>query len=288
MSNQLLIHPYGNEDDTYIEFEIPQNYFTYVKVGYGIADEAAGLTNGVHYLIEVRIKGEEVYHPLIDLLVYENTWQEQKASLFPFWGEDLEFRLIVDARGDYAYDWLQTTIELLPPPQPAWDLSDNLGEAQFTPDGNSIIKGKIGFFTPEGSSLIGLSAETVDGQSLPGQILLHPYSSETSSTLIFSVHNYNYKYLKTWFGLADGALPHSNGVEFTIRVSVDGGLSFFDLVQSTVNTDIWSTKLVELPQGDDLLLQLGASALGNIDYDWLQLRLDLIPIEDGEGYIISK
>jgi hypothetical protein len=278
--NQLLIHPFGNKEDTYIKFEIPNNYFTQLKVGYGLADKIADLSNGVHYMIEVRRQGEEAYQPLLAMSVVENIWQEQTVSLLPYWGEDLDFRLVVNARGDYSYDWLQTTVDLVPPSQPVWDLSDNLGEAQFTPDGQSVIKGQSAFSAPDGTRLIGQSEQPVEGRSLPGQVILHPYSAETSSTLTFSLHNYQYKYLKTWFGLADGALPYSNGVEYTISVSVDGGLSFVDLVQSIVTTNTWRSMLVELPQAQDLMLKLSASARGDFTDDWLQVRMDLLPFEN--------
>jgi tetratricopeptide (TPR) repeat protein len=276
-SNQLLISPFGNEEDTYIEFRIPNNDFTQLKVGYGLADKIADLSNGVRYVIEVRRKGEESYQPLLDLSVEKNIWQEQTVSLLPYWGEDLEFRLVVNARGDYSYDWLQTTFELVPPSQPVWDLSDNLGATQFTPNGLSVVKVESAFFAPDGSRLIGHSEQPVGGRSLPGQVILHPYSSDTSSTLTFSLHNYYYKFLKTWFGLADGALPRSKGVEYTVSVSVDGGITFVDLVHSTVTTSTWASVLVELPDAQNLVLKLSSSAIGNYGYDWLQVRFDLLP-----------
>lgn len=278
--NQLLLHPFGNKENTYIDFEIPENYFIQLKVGYGLADKIADLSNGVRYLIEIKRHDEEAYQPLFDMSTDENIWKEQTVSLVPYWGENVDFRLIVNARGDYSYDWLQTTFELVPPSQPVWDLSDNLTAAQFTTDGQSVVKSQSGFYSPDGTRLIGLSDLPVEGRSQPGQIILHPYSSESSSTLTFNLHNYDYKFLKTWFGLADGAIPHSNGVEYTISVSVDGGLSFTDLVQSKVTTDTWHSSLVELPQAKDLVLKLSSSAVGDIAYDWLQVRMDLLPFVD--------
>jgi hypothetical protein len=69
-------------------------------------------------------------------------------------------------------------------------------------------------------------------------------------------------------------------VEYTISVSVDGGLSFVDLVQSTVTTNTWRSMLVELPQAQDLMLKLSASARGDFTDDWLQVRMDLLPFEN--------
>jgi tetratricopeptide (TPR) repeat protein len=278
--NQLLFHPYSNKENTYIEFKIPQIYFTQLKVGYGMADKTSGLSNGVEYRIDVRRQGKEEYEPLLKLLVDKNIWEERTVSLLPYWGEDLEFRLSVNARGDAAYDWLQTTVELLPPPQPAWDLSSNLRTAQFTPVGQPMTWREDAFFTPDGSLLVGYSKQPVEGRSMPGQVILKPFSSNAASTLTFSLSNYYYRILKTWFGLADEALPLSNGVDYTVSVSVDGGQSFVDLVQSTVTTSTWRSVLVELPQSRNLLLKLSTSARGDFGNDWLQVRLDLLPYED--------
>lgn len=286
--NQLLFHPFSNKENTYIEFKIPQNYFTQLKVGYGMADKVAGLSNGVQYRIEVRRQGEGKYEPLLELLVDKNIWEERTLSLLPYWGEDLEFRLSVNARGDNAYDWLQTTVTLVPPPQPVWDLSSNLGDAQFTPVELLVEQRENAFYTPDGVHLVGHSEQPVEGRSLPGQVILHPFSSEVASTLTFSLQNYYYRILKTWFGLADEALPLSNGVDYTISASIDDGQSFIDLVQTTVTTSTWRSVLVELPQTRNLLLKLSASARGDFGNDWLQVRLDLIPYEDGERTPLAK
>jgi hypothetical protein len=38
--------------------------------------------------------------------------------------------------------------------------------------------------------------------------------------------------------------------------------------------------LVELPQAQDLMLKLSASARGDFTDDWLQVRMDLLPFEN--------
>ena len=139
-----------------------------------------------------------------------------------------------------------------------------------------------GFFTHDGQRLAVRSTLPVGGQSLPGQVLLHPYSSEVDSTLIFDLPNQPYRVLKTSFGLADEAAPFSNGVDFTVSVSTDGGGSFADLIQTAVTTNTWHSELVDLPDSQDLVLKLNASAQLDITYDWLQVKLDLLPFDSGK------
>ena len=281
--NQLHLHPFSFEDNTFIEFEIPNIPFTHLKVGYGMADEVAGLGNGVQYLVQVRRKGDHSYDPLLDIVVTDNVWEERTVPLAPYWGEDLDFRLVVNARGDYDYDWLQTTFQLVPPPQVVWDLSAHLAEAQFLVDASPLKWQSDGFYSSKGIRLVGQSELPVEGRSLPGQVILHPYSSEVDSTLVFNLPNQPYRVLKTSFGLADEALPNSNGVEYTISISVDGGQSFVDLIQTTVTANTWGSEIVNLPITHDLMLKVRSSARQDIANDWLQINLVLLPLSEGKG-----
>jgi tetratricopeptide (TPR) repeat protein len=277
--HQLFIHPFGDQDNTYLGFQIPNNPFAYLEVGYGLADKVAGLTNGVEYTIEVRKQGTDRYEPLFSQKVTQNVWQNRKISLAPYWGEDLDFRLVVDAQGDYTYDWLQTTVELTPPLNVVWDLSANLAKAQFNSNMLFLEWGGDGFFTPDGIRLLGISKLPVGGRSLTKQVHLHPYGSNIDSTLSFTLPRNPYRSLKMSYGLADQALPHSNGVDYTVSVSVDGGTSFIDLVQTTVITSTWHSVLVDLPSSQDLVLKLNSSARQDATFDWLQVSLALLPFD---------
>jgi tetratricopeptide (TPR) repeat protein len=278
--HQLFVHPFSDQEETYVGFQMPDNPFAYLHVGYGLADKVAGLANGVEYIIEVRRQGTGEYEPLFAQTVTQNVWRERTISLAPYWGEDLDFRLVVDARGDYAYDWLQTTVELVPPPHNVWNLSAHLAEAQFISDTLSLEWQGDGFYTPDGGRLLARSELPVGGQSLPAQVHLHPYSSEIASTLVFTLTHHPYRALKTSYGLADQALPHSNGVDYAVSVSVDGGESFIDLVQTTVITNTWRSALVDLPSSQDLVLKLNSSARQDATFDWLQVNLVLLPFDD--------
>ena len=95
-----------------------------------MADKAMPHSNGVHYVVEARRSGESAYQPLLDVKVDDNVWQEQTYSLHPYWGDDLEIRLVVNALDDYSYDWLQITVKLVPSPQPDWELVNKLSGEQ--------------------------------------------------------------------------------------------------------------------------------------------------------------
>lgn len=288
--NQLLIHPFGDQARTYLQFEMLDNVFTVLRVGYGLADDVAGLTNGVDYSVEVRGQGADEYEPLFAQTVTENVWRERTISLAPYWSEDLDFRLVVDARGDDTYDWLQTTIELLPPPLAVWNLSAHLAEAELLPDSLLLEWRDDGFFSADGSRLVGTSQLPVGGQSLPSQAHLHPYSSEIDTTLVLTVPNNVYSTLKTSWALADEAVSHSNGVDYAVSVSTDGGQTFMELLRSRVTSNAWSSQLVTLPPSESLVLRLSSSALQDATYDWLQVSLVLLPSDGGyeESYPVVE
>ncbi len=288
--NQLFIHPFGDQARTYLQFEMLDNVFTGLHVGYGLADSVAGLSNGVDYSVEVRRQGTEEYLALMVEIVTENLWRERTISLAPYWGEDLDLRLAVDARGDYAYDWLQTTIELLPPPLAVWNLSAHLAEAEFLPDSLLLEWRDDGFYSADGNRLVGTSQLPVGGQSLPSQVHLHPYSSEIDTTLVLTVPNNVYGTLKTSWALADEAVRHSNGVDYAVSVSTDGGQTFMELLRSRVTSNVWSSQLVTLPPSESLVLRLSSSALQDATYDWLQVSLVLLPSDGGyeESYPVVE
>jgi tetratricopeptide (TPR) repeat protein len=283
--NQLLIHPFSDQENTYIEFEIPDNKFAYLQVGYGLADDVVGLSNGVEYKIEVRRQGSSEYDTLFAHSVTRNLWQEQAVSLASYWEDDLDFRIIVGAIGDYANDWLQTTFELTHSSQNIWSLSAHLTEIQFQTESEPLEWRGDGFYTANGNRLLGSSELTVAGYTMSDQIHLHPYSSEIDSAIIYTLKNHPYRVLKTSYGLADHAMPYSNGVEYAVSVSMDGGQLFQDLLRTTVETNTWSSALLSLPSSQDLVLKLSASARQDETYDWLQIRVFLLPFDNEQGFI---
>jgi tetratricopeptide (TPR) repeat protein/uncharacterized membrane protein len=280
--HQLLVHPFGDQEKTYVGFGVPDNPFAYLHIGYGLADKVAELSNGVKYTIEVRWQESGEYEPLFTRTVTQNVWRERTVSLAPYWGEDLDFRLVVDAQGEYDYDWLQTVVELMPPSRNVWNLSAHLAEARFLPGSLSLEWQGDGFYTASGYRLLGSSDLPVGGRRLPEQVVLHPYSSEIASTIVFALPDHPYRSLKTSYGLADQALLHSNGVDYTVSVSVDGGGSFTDLVRTTVATNTWRSALVDLPPSQELVLKLSSSACDDVTFDWLQVTLALLPFDDAQ------
>lgn len=285
---QLFIHPFGDRDNTYIEFEIDDNVFAYLDVGYGMADKASGLTNGVEYRIELRSQNTQEYEQLLAQDVTQSAWRRQRVSLLSYWGEDLDFRITVGANGDYAYDWLQTTFELVPPTYVVWNLSANLAQARFQPDPLLVKWRGDGFYTGGGACLISGSDLPAGGQARPGQVHFHPYSSEISSTLVFTLTNHPYHFLQTSYALADAAWPHSNGAAYTVSLSADGGLTFTDVVQARVVTTTWCSEIVNLPSSRDVVLKLSSSAMQDVTFDWLQVSLVLLPSGDLEHPALSS
>lgn len=279
--SQVFLHPFSDQDSTYVAFDLQDSPFAYLRVGYGLADEVAGLTNGVGYTIEVKPQGAGEYQRLFTEDVTQSAWREQMVPLTRYWGEDLVFRLAVDALGDYAYDWLQTTVELVPPSRPAWDMSAHIAEAEIVSASPSVTWQGDGFYTAEGGRLMGRSELPVDGDTLPGQVHLHPYSSEMDSTVVFSLTDQPYHTLKTSYALADEALLNSNGVDYAVSVSVDGGQAYTKLVSTTVTTNVWRSTVVDLPASEDLVVRMRSSARLDATYDWLQVSLVLLPFGDG-------
>jgi tetratricopeptide (TPR) repeat protein len=275
--DQLSLRPFSDQQQTFVEFEIPDNPFVYLQTSFALADEVAEQSNGVGYTIEVKTKDDADWQALLHQEIAQNVWQEHTISLLPFWNEDLSFRLAIDARGDDAHDLVQSTIELIPALE-VWDLSAHLEEAQFVADSMSLEWREDGFYRSDGQRLVGPSELPVNGENLPRQVMFYPFDSGTASTLLFSLEDSPHRVLKTSFGLADQALSQSNGVEYAVSISVDGGQSFTDLIHTTVTTNSWRSELVELPPSRDLVLKLRASARQDATFDWLQVNLVLLPI----------
>jgi hypothetical protein len=71
-------------------------------------------------------------------------------------------------------------------------------------------------------------------------------------------------------------------VEYVASASVDGGQSFVDLVSTTVTTNTWVSKVVDLPYSEELVLKLTSSAGQAAAFDWLQVNLVLLSGDDSQ------
>jgi len=271
----LFVHPFSEKKSTHVRFEMPDNPFAQLVVGYGLADGIAERSNGVGYRIEVRRRNAEVFETLFERAVSQDTWRERRVSLAPYWGDDLEFHLTVDARGDFSYDWLQTTVELVPPSRTVWDLSAHLpwAEVYTLP---LTWKGD-GFRTVGDKLMVGRSELSVGGESLPGQVHLHPLSSDSDSILGFALDGTEYRCLKVSYALADEALHRTNGVDYTVSLSLDHGETFTDVVKATVVSNTWQFTWVTLPTSKSLEVKLRSSARDDATFDWLQTSLFILP-----------
>jgi tetratricopeptide (TPR) repeat protein len=127
--------------------------------------------------------------------------------------------------------------------------------------------------------VLGKSDLPVEGDVLPNQVLLHPFTSEQATRFVFAASDNPYAALQTSYALADNAAGKSNGVEYRIEISTDAGQNFAPLVYAEVTQSTWLSETVSLANylGQDLMFKVTASALGNYSYDWLQVDVRLLP-----------
>jgi hypothetical protein len=124
---------------------------------------------------------------------------------------------------------------------------------------------------------MGGSSLPVEGRTLPGQVLLHPFSSDKSTQVTFGVGDNPYTTLTTYWGLPDQVADRSNGVGYVVEISQDSGQTFTPLVSAVVTRSTWvskSTSLIEY-QDQNVLFRLTADPMGGYDYDWLQIAFSL-------------
>ncbi len=112
--DQMLLHPFGAEQATHLRFQVAGGRYDTLQIGYGLADQVTGLSNGVHLTLRASVDGGESYALLWQKVVTGSEWLSQTLSLSEYRGEDLSLDLAADALGDDSYDWLQTTVRLFP------------------------------------------------------------------------------------------------------------------------------------------------------------------------------
>jgi tetratricopeptide (TPR) repeat protein len=283
--DQVHLHPFSADQNTYLRFDVEDCHYGALQIGYGLADQVAGLSNGVRYTLQAAVDGGNSYTVLWDETVRDSVWLSQTVPLIAYWGEDVAFQLAVDALGDDSYDWLQTTVRLFPALE-VWDLATHLATVQVAtmdvplswipPSGGE--GGSSAWGDRDGRPLVTLSQVPVQGAARDNQVQFHPFSNDRDTGITLVVADNPYSTLKTAYALADEAVGRSDGVDYAVTVSTDGGRTYASLLEVEVSQNIWDTATFDLSAylNRDLTLKLVSSSRGSEDYDWLQVTLDLI------------
>jgi tetratricopeptide (TPR) repeat protein len=272
--DQVHLHPFGPQQDTSIRFKVKNSMYAALQIGYGLADQTAGFSNGVQYSIQISLDNGNSYIPLFDETVTDSIWLSQTLSLIPYLGEDVTFQLTVDALGNDTYDWLQTSLHLAPVVN-TWDLSTHLDIVRAA---NMDWNGANAWVDKNSRPLITVSKTPVQGMARENQVQFHPFSTHQESSIIFDVKHNPYVVLKTKYALADESIGRSNGADYAILISTDGGQSYSNLLKRQVLQNSWDAVTLDLSAylNHDLKFLLLASSKGDDTYDWLQITLDLI------------
>jgi len=132
--------------------------------------------------------------------------------------------------------------------------------------------------------LVMISQLPVQGKNRGNQVQLHPFSNQEHTNITFDIANNPYTSLTTAYALADDAIEKSNGVEYFIYVSTDGGESYNNLLQVDVTQNIWERSTIDLSAyvNQDLIFKIISSSRRNADYDWLQVTINLIGARNQE------
>lgn len=276
--DQVHVHPLGADQATHLCFDIKNCQYETLQIGYGLADQVAGLSNGVRYTVQSSVDGGDSYTVLWAETITDSVWLSQTLPLVAFWGEDVTFQLIVDALGDDGCDWLQTTVRLFPA-QEVWNLAANLSTVRAaTADAPLSWNGSSAWIDGDGRSLVTLSKAPVQGAARDNQVQFHPYGDRQDTTITLVSADNTYTTLKTQYALADETVGQSDGVDYAISVSTDGGGTYTRLLERNVFQNIWGAATLDLTAylNQDLTIRLASSSRGNENYDWLQVTLDLI------------
>ena len=281
---QVFFHPFSADEATHITFTIPSNPYLTLSTAYALADSATGLSNGVSYRVEASTDGGDSYTLLAQATVTRNNWLSQTVSLVPYWHRDVTFRLTSDARGDYTYDWLLITFELHPPAD-IWDFVTNAWQGSGE-CGAEPLQFKTRGFRYQNRWLVTRSTLPVQGITHTNQVHFHPCSATEDTVLRFPLPGNTFTTLVTSYGLADDAITRSDGVEYTIAISSTLNPTPTMLLEARVTENEWHTAYVDLKpyQGQDVTLLLRASAIGDEQYDWLQVKLNLLPVPLPSAY----
>ncbi|GAG78284.1 unnamed protein product, partial [marine sediment metagenome] len=138
--------------------------------------------------------------------------------------------------------------------------------------------GTSGWVDEDDRPLVVISQLPVQGKNRGNQVQLHPFGNQEHTNVTFDIANNPYTSLTTAYALADDAIGKSNGVEYYIYVSTDGGKKYNNLMQVDVTQNIWERSTIDLSTyvNQDLKFKIISSSRGNTEYDWLQVTIDLI------------
>ena len=277
--DQILIAPSSADQPTILKFTVKECQFNLLQVGSGLADQVAGLSNGVKYSVLVSTDGGKSYINLLNDIIKDAVWRSQIVPLTAYKGKDLTFELSVDSIGDDRYDWLQTVVRLFPVGK-AWDLASNLANLQVFVDHTPLTwTNSEAWEDNQGHRLVTISQTPVQGSAIANQVLFHPQGNTQDTTITLSITDNPYAMLATIFALADEVVGRSDGVRYTILLSMDGK-NFINLLEKEINGNLWETATIDLRPylHHDLQIELVSSSKGNDSFDWLQLTLDLFSL----------
>jgi hypothetical protein len=281
--DQIHMAPSSAGKPTDLRFTVKDCQFYMLQISAGLADQVAGLSNGVKYTVQVSTDGGGSYHVLFEKSITEAVWQTQAVSLTAYWKKDLTFELVVDAQGDDSYDWLQTTVRFFPA-RMAWNLASSLSAVHVSTDQAPLSwSSPDAWVDGQGRRLVTISHAPVQGKTQENQIQFHPQSDNQDTTITISIADNSYTSLTTAFALADEAVGKSNGVRYTIALSTDGK-TYTNLLEKDVSSNSWDTATIDLHAYlyQALQVRLISSSKGNDSYDWLQITLDLLSLANSK------
>ena len=121
------------------------------------------------------------------------------------------------------------------------------------------------------------SGHAVRGSYVPGQVLIHPVSIESATTVTREFSPLTHDTLTVAFALADGAVAGSNGVELFVELLDENDRSVVLIHPTKVGENRWSQQTVDLSSyvGQRVTLRLEVDALGKTGYDWLEIQLTM-------------
>jgi tetratricopeptide (TPR) repeat protein len=279
-AGEVFIHPYSAQESTYITFTIPANPYGQLNADFGLADAVADKSDGVDYRIEVSRDGGKTFQTLIQASVAENKWRNQTVSLTSFWHQDLVFRLVSRTRGSFRYNWLITTLQLVPAGG-VWNLVNNAWQSHGQCGPAELVLGPDGFKYRE-RLLISRSERPTQAITRPLQVEFRPCSGSVDTVWRFPIKALPFTRLQTSFGLSDAAAGHSNGVAYSVAISTTLQPSPVILFEApNIRDRGWHHAEVDLTpyEGQDATLILTTSALGDAQYDWLQVELSMFPAD---------
>ncbi len=145
-----------------------------------------------------------------------------------------------------------------------------------------VKEGPVVWVDGDGRPLVTISQAMVQGGISGNQVLFHPYGDHEDTHIVFVIEDNPYFTLRTAYALADEAVGQSNGVDYVLAVSTDGGRTFSTLLRNEVLRNGWDTASVDLSPylNRDVTIKLVASSRGNAAFDWLQVILSLAPQDD--------